>query len=216
MADSTSNIPQMSSFQANKEVTFNSLVDALSPAAIFGRNFATSSGLVWGFLGGRIEVDGVPTLVANGTLTLTASATCYVETTRAGVVSCNTTAFTPGQIPLYIVVTGSSSVTSWSDVRQQGAAVFNRALVNISNANVTLTAAQARCQIIEVTGTLNSSHRSVIVPLALQQWTVFANTTGGVGLRIIGATGTGVTIADGHRAIVYSDGTNVVRVTADV
>jgi hypothetical protein len=50
----------------------------------------------------------------------------------------------------------------------------------------------------------------------LQQWTIFANTAGGVGVNVIGATGTGVTVADGHRAIVYSDGTNVVRVTADV
>ena len=216
MADSTSNIPQMSSFQAAKEVTFNSVIDALSPASIFGRNFATSSGLVWGFLGGRIEVDAVPTLIANGTLTLTASTTCYIEATRAGVVSSNTTAFTPGRVPLYVVVTGSASATSWQDVRQPGAAVCNRAVVNITNANVTLTAAQARCQIIEVTGTLNSSHRSIIVPLALQQWTIFANTAGGVGVNVIGATGTGVTVADGHRAIVYSDGTNVVRVTADV
>jgi hypothetical protein len=45
---------------------------------------------------------------------------------------------------------------------------------------------------------------------------VFANTTGGHGVQVIGATGTGVTIADGKRAIVYADGTNVVRVTADV
>lgn len=36
-------------------------------------------------------------------------------------------------------------------------------------------------------------------------------------LRIdFGATGTGVTIANGKRAIVYADGSNVVRATADV
>jgi hypothetical protein len=45
---------------------------------------------------------------------------------------------------------------------------------------------------------------------------VFANVTGGFGVQVIGATGTGITVADGKRAIVYADGTNVVRVTADV
>jgi hypothetical protein len=54
------------------------------------------------------------------------------------------------------------------------------------------------------------------MPLAAQQWTVFNGTTGGFGVQFIGATGTGITVAAGKRAIVYSDGTNVVRVTADI
>jgi hypothetical protein len=34
-------------------------------------------------------------------------------------------------------------------------------------------------------------------------------------LRFIGATGTGITVATLKHAIVRSDGTNIVRVTAD-
>ena len=82
------------------------------------------------------------------------------------------------------------------------------------DANTTLTAAQARNAILEFTGTLTAA-RNIVLPLPVQQWTVFNNTTGGFGLQFIGATGTGVTVAAGRRAIVYSDGTNVVRVTAD-
>jgi len=48
-----------------------------------------------------------------------------------------------------------------------------------------------------------------------RQWTVFNNTAGGFGLQFIGATGTGITVAAGKRAILYADGTNIVRVTAD-
>ena len=85
----------------------------------------------------------------------------------------------------------------------------------MANANQTLSAAEAQCDILEATGAISGSLKDMIVPLGPKQWTVFANVTGGFGLRVIGASGTGITIADGKRAIVYADGTNVVRVTAD-
>lgn len=96
-----------------------------------------------------------------------------------------------------------------------GVQLTARLVKAMADANKTLTAAEARSQIIEATGVLTAL-RDVVVPLGAQQWTVFANVTGGFGVRVIGATGTGITIADGKRAIVYADGTNVVRVTADV
>jgi hypothetical protein len=37
---------------------------------------------------------------------------------------------------------------------------------------------------------------------------VVNNTSGGFAIRIIGATGTGVTIQNGYTALVYCDGTN--------
>ena len=58
--------------------------------------------------------------------------------------------------------------------------------------------------------------RNVVVPLAVRQWTVYNGTTGAQSLQFIGASGTGVTVTNGKRAIIYADGTNVVRVTADV
>ena len=82
-------------------------------------------------------------------------------------------------------------------------------------ANVTLTAAVARCNILEFTGAI-AANIQVIVPLAAQQWTVFNNTSGAFTLTVVGATGTGSTVGQGKRAIVYSDGTNVVRASADV
>jgi hypothetical protein len=84
----------------------------------------------------------------------------------------------------------------------------------MADANVTLTSAEAQNNIIECTGALTAL-RDLIVPLTAKQWTVYANTTGGFGVRVIGASGTGITVADTKHAIVYADGTNVVRVTAD-
>jgi hypothetical protein len=83
----------------------------------------------------------------------------------------------------------------------------------MADANQTLTAAEARCDILETTGAL-TAQRNLVVPLGAKQWTVFANVTG-FGVQVIGASGTGIVIAIGKRAIIYADGTNVVRVTAD-
>lgn len=214
MSDSATNLDTIATAQASKEVTANALYDAGSPATLFGRRASTSSGLTWGFYGGKLLVDGVVTSIANGTVALTASTTNYVEASRAGVVSRNTTGFTAGSIPLYTVVTGASTVTSYTDHRTPWYPIAGRLVKAMANANQTLSAAEARNTILECTGALTAL-RDLVVPLGAQQWTVFANVTGGFGVRVIGATGTGITIADGKRAIVYADGTNVVRVTPD-
>jgi hypothetical protein len=214
MSGSTSLLDLISSSQASKEVTANALFDACSPAALFGRRASTTAALTWGYYGGVMLVDGVPTAIANGTVALSASSTNYVEATRAGVVSKNTTGFTAGRIPLYKIVTGTATVTSYEDWRITPAPTTGRLALAMTDADTTLTAAQARNTILELTGTL-TAQRNIVLPLDAQQWTVFNNTTGGFGLQFIGATGTGIVVAAGKRAIVYSDGTNVVRVTPD-
>lgn len=213
MSDSTSLLTQLIAGQASKESTVNEINNALSPASFGGRR-QSSSGLSWDYFGGRILADGVSTAIANGTVTLTASITNYVESTRAGVVSVNTAAFTPGSIALYKIVAGASTVTSYEDHRPWIKLAPGRLVLAMADANKTLTHAQALVDSLELTGALTLL-RDVIVPLAPKTWIVFANTTGGFGVRIIGATGTGITVADGKRAILQTDGTNVVRITAD-
>lgn len=216
MSDSTSLLTQLTTAQAGKEATVNELLNALSQT-VFGGRKQSSSGLSWDYFGGRILVDGVSTAIANGTVTLSASTTNYVEATRAGVVSKNTTGFTPGSIALYKVVTGTATVTSYEDHRpwlKLAPGKLARAIA--SDANITLTHAEALCDILEFTsGVSLTATRDVVLPLAAKQYTVFNNTTGSQSLQFIGATGTGITVASGKRAIIYADGTNIVRVTAD-
>lgn len=216
MSNSTPTYDGIVQSQASKEVTANAFFDAASQATAFGRRQSSSSGLTWGYYGANLVVDGVLTQIANGTVALSASTTNYVEATRAGVVSKNTTGFTAGSIPLYTIVTGASTVTSYTDYRVQVAPPYvqGRLVKAMADANQTLTAAEARCDILEATGAL-TAQRNLVVPLGAKQWTVFANVTG-FGIQVIGASGTGIVIAVGKRAIVYADGTNVVRVTADV
>lgn len=117
MAGSTSNLDLISTSQAQKEVTANALFDASSPATTFGRRASTSAALTWGYYGGAFLASTGLTQIANGTLALTANATNYVEADADGVVSKNTTAFTSGRLALYTVVTGASTVTSYTDWR---------------------------------------------------------------------------------------------------
>lgn len=114
--DSTSILTKLATNQASKEFVVNELFNAHSKFMLFGRR-QSSTALDWDYYGGRILVDGVSTSIANGTIALTASSTNYIEATRGGVVSKNTTAFTPGKIPLYKIITGTATVTSYEDHR---------------------------------------------------------------------------------------------------
>jgi hypothetical protein len=222
MADSSgsSGVPDfIAEGQSQKEVTANGYFDASSPSILFGRRASTTGLLTWGFYGGEMLVDGVLTAIGNSSFALTASATNFVEATRAGSVSGNTAGFTAGRIPLYEVVTNATTVTSYTDRRAwvqplHVAGLLSRSMT--ADANITLTAAEARNQVLRFTSTVSlTTTRDVIVPLAPQIWTVSNETNGAQSLRFIGLSGTGITVANARRAIIFSDGTNIVRATAD-
>ncbi len=118
MADSTSRLDLLVNGQYTPDVTQNALNNSMSPAALFGRRSSTSGALSWGYYGGAMMLSGVPTIIPNGTIALTGSTTNYIEANPStGAVSVNTSAWTSGKIPLYKVVAGSTTVTSWQDFR---------------------------------------------------------------------------------------------------
>lgn len=217
MSDSTSKLTQLTAGQASKEATVNELNNAWSWASMFARK-QSSSGLSWDYYGlDRVYINGVATSKANTTLTLTASSTRYVAADRALAVTDNATAFPADKLALYKVVTGSSTVSSYEDhrnVHDIGRFLYSRVSIAMADANKTATYEQGMADSITLTGALTAL-RDLVVPLVPRAWTIYANTTGGFGVRVIGASGTGITVADGKRAIVECDGTNVVRVTAD-
>lgn len=216
MSDSTTLLDTITSGQYQPEVAANALLDAASPAMIFGRRASTSSALTWGYYGGYMLVDGVLTAIANGTVSLTNTATNYIEATRAGVVSANTTGFTAGRIPLYTAVAAGGLVTSYTDQRAwvDPDYMTHDVSVAVTAANVTLSAAQARASYLTTTGIL-TGNRDVIVP---NNWhgTVYCNNTGAFTTTFKTSGGSGIVVAQTKRAILHADGTNVVRVTADV
>jgi len=221
VASSTTNLDLIAQSQSSKEVTANALFDAGSPAMLFGRRASLCSGLNWCYYGGVMLVDGVLTTISNNAaaLTLSASTTNYIEATRAGVVSKNTVGFTGGSIPLYTVVTGASSVTSYTDNRAWVAPAYlpSNGSVAVTTADVDLTAPanadKARCSYLKTTGAL-TGNRNVIVPNSWQA-VVFCNNSGAFTTTFKTAAGSGVVVAQGKRAVLVTDGVNVVRITPD-
>ena len=91
-------------------------------------------------------------------------------------------------------------------------AITGVASIVMADANYTLTnyngvSDEARNAVLVVSGT-NSAVRDVIPPLVKKVYTVINNTSGGYAIRVIGATGTGVSIPNGYTSLVYCDGTN--------
>jgi hypothetical protein len=77
-----------------------------------------------------------------------------------------------------------------------------------ANADVTLNSTQYKCNVLRFTGAL-TVNRTVTFPLtAGRAWTVINDCTGAYGLVCKGSTGTGVTVPNGGRATVATDGIN--------
>ena len=82
MADSTTHLDTIVQGSGSQDVQANALYDAASPAMLFGRRAASTTGLTLGYYGGNVtKSDGTQTTIANGTLSLTPSTTC-VSTLR--------------------------------------------------------------------------------------------------------------------------------------
>ena len=165
-----------------------------------------------------MSVNGVVTTIADGTVALSASSTNYVEASPiTGVVTINITAYTPGYWRVGRAVTGTASITTWYDDRflSFGKQTWLLTKAFPSDANYTLTQPEADADVISITAGTISTTRDFIVPIGFPKvWTVINKTAQSV--RIIGASGTGITIATVKTATVMADGTNGVRLTADV
>lgn len=110
-----------------------------------------------------------------------------------------------------VIATFKSS--AWSN----GHRTSDRAAVSMtSDASKTVSAVEGAAAVLDVSSTISlTATRNVVVPLTPRQFTVYNGTTGAQSLQFIGASGTGITVANGKHAILRSNGTNILRVTAD-
>ena len=206
MSSSTPHLTQISPAQIDKEAAINALFDACSPAAIFGRRPA--DGLTWAYYGGTLYINGAPTAIANGQLTLTDASTCYVEAARDGVVTHNTAGWTAGRLPLYTVTTAGGQVRAWSDVRVLSRLTTQTRTVAMPDAAHALTPAEAACEVLLFTGALTAP-RDVVVPSMPAQLVV--NNSTSHTLTVKSAVGASVAVTAGTRALVACDGTDVIK-----
>ena len=125
----------LTSGQLQPEVTINNDLNLLDAAfgalGAFGNDVATTSGITYGYSAGTVYSNGSLVSISGGTITLTASATNYVQRTAHGVVSANTSGFMTGLIPMATVVTGTTSITSITDDRPNAYNLESRSVVQV-------------------------------------------------------------------------------------
>lgn len=105
---------------------------------------------------------------------------------------------------------------NWGEVTNENLRILEKAIgdttsKSVTSANVTLTTDEARSAIILLSGTL-TGNRSVLTPNVKGFWIVSNGTSGSYTLTFKTTSGTGVTVNQGERALVYSDGTNMYEV----
>lgn len=111
-------LQQLTSSQTSPEVPLNENFETLEHQAVYGKRHPVTTGLVWGYYGGR----WAGFLVAAGSLTLAASNTTYIVVALAtGVISQATTTTnwldTVGYARVYKLTTSASAVTAVEDHR---------------------------------------------------------------------------------------------------
>lgn len=111
-------LQQIVASQANAEVPVNENFQTLEYLSVYAKRPQATLGLVWGYYGGYWQSY----TVADGTLTLTASATNYVVVNRStGAISVSTSNTNWNNVVeyarVYIIVTGTNTVTSVQDRR---------------------------------------------------------------------------------------------------
>ena len=105
--------------------------------------------------------------------------------------------------------TVNAGVTSLAE-----AAIAGTAAVTMIDADYTLTAVngsadQSRNMFVTLTGTLTAA-RNVICPPVSKLYFVTNNTTGGYAITFKTLAGTGISVPNGQRAVVYCNGTDVL------
>lgn len=105
----------------------------------------------------------------------------------------------------------NASLTALVDSAIAGTA----AVTHDDTASYTLTAIngsadEARCMFLNITGTLTAA-RNVVCPTSSKLYFVKNGTTGGYAFTLKTSGGTGVSVANGDRAMLYCDGVNVVN-----
>jgi len=185
MSDSGSTylLDQLATAQRQAEVVVNELSDALSPAGFLGRRASTSSGLTWGYYGGRYGGN----TYAHATHVLAASTTYYQTIPRFGTggPTVETTQTKWNDIAHYArgyrIVTGASAVTSYEDHRcgpygvlwAREPAVYTTAVGNVGTGEDNL-----------ITHTVEAGVLSAGKGIAITAWGTSANTANAKTLRL--------------------------------
>lgn len=191
---------------------------ALSGGLItIGSGFSVSVAALEALVSTRVKTDAATTVGG-----LTPSTTNYLWLRQDGTFGPNFTSTPPdtadghGDYFLWgLAITDGSGVTSVVNDRRIFQSLTYLAKSVAGGSDVTLTIAEAKNRHLELTGLLTASINLILPLYAGAEYVIFNNTTGAFTLTVKGASGTGIAVGQGKTAILRSNGTNYLRVTAD-
>ena len=199
-------------------IALGSQLSLAMPVTSFNTNYTAGVAdrartFVWTGGAGVLSLTAAGTLGSNWFIQLRNEGTGALAVDPAGSETINGIAalnFQPGDSAV-IVTDGTTFYTI--GYGQAPVFAFDYTSINVAGTgNYVLSGAELNRISYNLTGVL-TGNRNVIVPSTIQQYWVANDTTGPYTLTVKTASGTGVTINQGARTILYCDGSNVV--TAD-
>lgn len=196
-------------------VAVGTLLSQSVPITTFNSNYTAGASdrakmFVWSGAGGTFTLPSAPTVGDNWFV--------YLRNAGSGAVSADPTgaplidglaslSFQPGESAI-IATDGLNFYTI--GFGQSAIFAFDYTVINVAGTgNYTLSGSELNRIAYKFTGVL-TGNRNIIVPATVQQYWINNETTGAYTFTVKTSAGTGINFSTGQRAIIYSDGTNVV------
>lgn len=198
-------------------VAVGSLLSTATPVTSFNANFTASVNdraklFVWtgGGGGGVLTLDSVATLGNNWFVMFrnAGSGAVTVTPTSGTLDGAASLSFQPGESAT-LITDGTNFFSVGFGKNAVFAFDYTVVAVPGTGTYTLLTAEQNRVS-YSFTGLL-TGNKTVVVPTTVQQYWVTNNTTGAYTLTVKTAAGTGIEVVQGASAILYCNGTNVVK-----
>jgi hypothetical protein len=196
-------------------VAIGTLLSLAMPVTFFGTNFTADTDsrartYIWNGGAGTLTMSTAGTLGNNWFFQLRNEGTGALVIDPPGSQTINgssTLTFQPGDSAI-IFTDGNNFYTL--GYGQSPVFAFDYTSINVAGSgNYVLSGSELNRIAYNFTGAL-TGNRTIIVPQTVQQYWVANNTTGPYTLTVKTSIATGYTVNQGSRAILYSDGTNVV------
>jgi len=212
----TTSIANASALAGTGIVAVGALLSQSVPITSFNSNYTAGVSdrakmYNWTGAGGTLTLPDPVTTGTNWFLYLRNSGTGAIVADAPGVTTIDgsgSLSFQPGESAI-IATDGANFFTI--GFGQSATFAFDYTVIAVGGTgNYTLSGSELNRVSYRFTG-VKTGNRVIIVPATVQQYWVDNETTGSYTFTVKTSAGTGVVVADGERAILYSDGTNVLR-----
>jgi hypothetical protein len=212
----TTSVANASALAGTGIVAVGALLSQSVPITAFNSNYTASSAdrakmFNWTGAGGTLTLPGSTAVGDNWFLYLRNSGSGAIVADAPGVTLIDGTSFLsfqPGESAI-IACDGANFYTI--GFGKSAVFAFDYTVIAVGGTgNYTLTGTELNRVSYRFTGVL-TGNRNIIVPATVQQYWVDNQTTGAYTFTVKTPAGLGVALAAGERAILYSDGTDVLR-----